>query len=70
MKQVELDEGKGPVCQRCGGVMRLIGSERHPTETKIDLLTYCCPACNEFLVLPHEGEKFVANGSFGRAATI
>jgi len=40
------------LCQRCGGLMRLIGSEPHPTEAKTDLLTYSCTACEDFLVLP------------------
>jgi hypothetical protein len=40
------------LCQRCGGLMRLIGSEPHPVEAKTDLLTYSCTACEEFLVLP------------------
>jgi hypothetical protein len=40
------------LCQRCGGLMRLIGSEPHPTEAKTDLLTYSCTTCEDFLVLP------------------
>jgi hypothetical protein len=39
------------LCQRCGGLMRLIGSEPHPIEAKADLLTYSCTACEDFLVL-------------------
>jgi hypothetical protein len=39
------------LCQRCGGLMRLIGSEPHPAEAGTDLLTYSCTACEEFLVL-------------------
>jgi hypothetical protein len=40
------------VCQRCGGPTRLIGSEAHPVQDNIDLLTYCCMGCEEFTVLP------------------
>jgi hypothetical protein len=55
MKHIELEEMKSLrplLCQCCGGLMRLIGSEPHPVEAKTDLLTYCCTACDEFLVLP------------------
>jgi hypothetical protein len=55
MKHIEPKDTKtlAPVlCQRCGGLMRLIGSEPHPVEAKTDLLTYSCTACEEFLVLP------------------
>jgi len=56
MKQyIELKEVNGlapHLCQRCGHVMRLIGSESHPAEAKTDLLTYCCTSCEDFLVLP------------------
>jgi len=51
MKQIELEELNSPAvlrCQRCGGLMRLIGSEPHPVEAKTDLLTYCCTACEKF----------------------
>ena len=57
MKQIELKEVTelAPhLCQRCGGLMRLIGSEPHPVEVETDLLTFCCTACDEFLVLPIE----------------
>jgi len=40
------------LCQHCGGLMRLVGSEPHPVEAKTDLLTYNCTACEELLVLP------------------
>ena len=43
------------LCQRCGHAMRLIGSEPHPAISGTDLLTYCCTACDDFLVLPFEG---------------
>jgi hypothetical protein len=32
----------------------LIGSEPHPVEDNLDLLTYLCSACNEFAVSPIE----------------
>jgi hypothetical protein len=57
MKQIGLKEIESVaplLCQDCGGLMRLIGSEPHPVELKTDLLTYCCTACDEFLVLPFE----------------
>jgi len=40
------------LCPRCGGLMRLVGSEPHPVEAKADLLTYSCTGCEELLVLP------------------
>ena len=55
MKLIELKEVKDLAphrCRQCGGVMRLIGSERHPVEAQTDLLTYVCTTCDEFLVLP------------------
>jgi hypothetical protein len=55
MKPIELKEIESVaplLCQDCGGLMRLIGSEPHPVEAKTDLLTYCCTACDEFLVQP------------------
>jgi hypothetical protein len=61
MKLIELKEVKDLPqrrCQRCGGAMRLIGSEAHPTEAKTDLLTYVCTTCDEFLVLPDAPQAF------------
>jgi len=55
MKQIELKKviGLAPcLCQRCHGLMRLIGSEPDPVKAEIDLLTFCCTSCGEFLVLP------------------
>jgi len=57
MKQIELKSVAGSalhLCQQCGHPMRLIGSEPHPVMSGTDLLTYCCTACEEFLVLPGE----------------
>ncbi len=54
MKQIEPKEVKELAphrCQRCGGLMRLIASERHPVEAKTDLLTYICTTCDEYLVV-------------------
>jgi hypothetical protein len=59
MNQIELKQTKGWAAHRCpfcGGAMRLIGSEPHPVEAKTDLLTYCCTACDEFLVSPIKSE--------------
>jgi hypothetical protein len=55
MKQIEIDvrTSTAPLlCARCGGLMRLVGSEPHPVEVKTDLLTYSCTGCEEILVLP------------------
>ena len=55
MKQVVFPEERwsAPVhCQGCGGLMRLIGSEPHPTQDTADLLTYACTAFDEFVLLP------------------
>jgi hypothetical protein len=37
-------------CEKCGGLMRLVGSEPHPVETKVDLLTFNCTSCDAFQV--------------------
>ena len=54
MNQIILQKQETPStpihCQFCGGLMRLIGSEPHPVEDNLDLLTYVCSACNEFAV--------------------
>ena len=55
MERIELKQviGSEPLlCEDCGGLMRLVGSEPHPVRAKTDLLTYACTACDEFLVLP------------------
>jgi hypothetical protein len=55
MKHIEIREKKSLtplLCQHCGGVMRLVGSEPHPVEARTDLLTYNCTVCEEFFVLP------------------
>jgi hypothetical protein len=49
MKTIEIRESKTVApfpCEHCGGLMRLVGSEPHPVEAKIDLLTYTCTACD------------------------
>jgi len=40
------------LCQSCGGLMRLVGSEPHPVQADTDLLTYSCTACGEFQIVP------------------
>jgi len=50
----EVAESAPHLCQRCGGLTRLIGSEPDPVQDSTDLLTYCCTSCDEFLVLPME----------------
>jgi hypothetical protein len=67
MKQIELNKqiqlndvtAAAPrlLCQYCGGVMRLIGSETHPVEANSDLLTYSCTACEEFFVQSIESQS-------------
>jgi hypothetical protein len=55
MKILEAKEAKSLTpypCEHCGGLMRLVGSEPHPVEPKIDLLTYSCTACGAFQVTP------------------
>ena len=51
MNQIILQKQETPStpihCQFCGGLMRLIGSEPHPIEDNLDLLTYLCSACDE-----------------------
>jgi transcription elongation factor Elf1 len=53
MKNIEINESKSlnPFpCERCGGLMRLVGSEPHPAESKVDLLTFTCTNCGAFHV--------------------
>jgi predicted RNA-binding Zn-ribbon protein involved in translation (DUF1610 family) len=53
MKTIEIKESTSLApfpCESCGGLMRLVGSEPHPVEDKVDLLTFNCSACGEFHV--------------------
>jgi len=56
MEEIQLTPENGNaalhLCRRCRCGMRLIGSEPHPAKAETDLLTYCCTACGDFLVLP------------------
>ena len=55
MKHVVPKELQNPapvLCEHCGSLMRLVGSEPHPVEANSDLLTYACTACDEFFVVP------------------
>jgi hypothetical protein len=55
MKHIEISDPQSLaplLCTRCGGLMRLVGSEPHPVEDQANLLTYSCTACDELLVLP------------------
>jgi len=55
MKVVETKEtiSLAPVpCSHCGGIMRLVGSEPHPSEAETDLLTFSCTACGKLHVTP------------------
>ena len=48
MKTIEIKESTSLApfpCESCGGLMRLVGSEPHPVEDKVDLLTFDCTAC-------------------------
>ena len=35
-----------PKCRDCGATMRLFGIETHPTDDRVDLLTYVCSHCD------------------------
>ena len=53
MKTIEIKEctNLDPFpCETCGGLMRLVGSEPHPVEAKVDLLTFDCTACGALQV--------------------
>jgi hypothetical protein len=53
MKTIEIKESQSLApfpCDSCGGLMRLVGSEPHPVEAKVDLLTFNCTACDAFQV--------------------
>jgi len=39
-------------CSKCGGLMRLVGSEPHATKDDTDLITYACVRCEAFEVVP------------------
>ena len=53
MKTIEIKESQSLApfpCETCGGLMRLVGSEPHPVEAKVDLLTFTCTSCGAFQV--------------------
>ena len=55
MQQIEIDltNPTAPkTCSKCGGLMRLVGSEPHPVAAATDLLTFSCTSCEAFEVLP------------------
>jgi hypothetical protein len=55
MKIIEINESESLTpfpCESCGGLMCLVGSEPHPVEAKVDLLTFNCTACGAFQVTP------------------
>jgi hypothetical protein len=33
-------------CDRCGGPMRLVGTEPHPVYAQTDLFTFACTECD------------------------
>jgi hypothetical protein len=37
---------EGPICNQCGGPMRLTGIEPHPTQAHTDLRTFQCLICD------------------------
>jgi hypothetical protein len=39
------DSTCGPACEECGGLMRIIGIEPHPTRAYTDLRTFECTDC-------------------------
>jgi hypothetical protein len=38
-------------CDRCGGPMRLVGTEPHPVYAETDLFTYACTECDGIQVV-------------------
>ena len=36
---------EGPICQKCGGITRLVGAERHPVMCELTVLTFECARC-------------------------
>jgi hypothetical protein len=55
MKQIQFNEfSEQPqhLCSRCGSLMRLVGSEPHLADRDMDLLTYSCTTCDDYLVVP------------------
>jgi len=55
MKQIQFDklpEQPLHLCSRCGSLMRLVGSEPHLLDPDMDLLTYSCTSCGDYLVVP------------------
>jgi hypothetical protein len=51
MQEIELKQTTelAPLlCQGCGCEMRLIGSEPHSDQDRIDLLTYWCTRCDDY----------------------
>ena len=55
MQQIQFDIRKIPTvmaCGKCGGPVRLIGSEPHPVAPATDVLTYSCTVCEAFEVMP------------------
>jgi hypothetical protein len=53
-EKIETSRAPSILCQHCGGPTRLFGSEAHPVQDNVDLLTYVCTGCDEFTVLPIE----------------
>jgi hypothetical protein len=35
----------GPICQKCNGIARLVGTERHPVMRELTALTFECARC-------------------------
>ena len=47
--------GAPSYCPCCRALVRLVGSEPHPVESKTDLLTYVCTGCGDVVVVPVGG---------------
>ena len=55
MQQIQinpLNPSAPMACSKCGGLMRLVGSEPHPVQAGTDLLTFACTQCEAFDILP------------------
>ena len=51
--QIDLSNPTAPkTCSKCGGSMRLVGSEPHPVAPETDLLTFSCTSCEDVEVVP------------------
>ena len=48
MFKIEIITGdliNGPICKKCSGLTRLVGTERHPVMRELTALTFECTRC-------------------------